>query len=62
MNELKQALQEQIKVLPESVKRGGVMTATLWKQKAEKAHRLLSSSKSSKIELEVALSDLRNFK
>lgn len=62
MNELRQALQEQIKVLPEAVKRGGVMTATLWKQKAEKAHRLLSSSKASKIELEVALSELRNFK
>jgi hypothetical protein len=62
VNELRQALQEQIKVLPEAVKRGGVMTATLWKQKAERAHRLLSQPKATKIDLETALSELRNFK
>ena len=62
MNALKEALRNQIKVIPEAVKNGGVMTATLWKQKAERAHRLLSQPKATKVELEVALSELRNFK
>lgn len=62
MNQLREQLREQIKVIPEAVKNGGVMTATLWKQKAERAHRLLSQPKATKIELEVALSELKNFK
>jgi cysteine synthase len=62
LNELKEQLKEQIKVFPESVKTGGVMTATLWKQRAEKATRLLAQPRASKIELETALMELRSFK
>ena len=62
MNALKEALRNQIKVIPEAVKNGGVMTATLWKQKAEKAVKLLSQPRATKVELETALMELRSFK
>ena len=62
MNNLREQLRQELKVIPNAVKVGGVMTATLWKQKAERAHRLLSQPKATKVELEVALSELRNFK
>jgi len=41
---------------------GGVMTASLWKAKAEKANKLVSQPRASEYELENALSDLLNFK
>lgn len=62
MNELKEQLREQVKVIPNAVKTGGVMTATLWKQKAEKAMKLLGQPRATKIELETALMELRSFK
>ena len=62
MNELKQQLREQVKVIPNAVKTGGVMTATLWKQKAEKAMKLLGQPRATKVELETALMELRSFK
>lgn len=62
MNQLKEQLREQIKVIPNVVKTGGVMTATLWKQKAEKAVKLLSQPRATKVELETALMELRSFK
>jgi hypothetical protein len=62
LNELKEQLREQVKVIPNAVKTGGVMTATLWKQKAEKAMKLLGQPRATKIELETALMELRSFK
>jgi hypothetical protein len=62
LNELKQQLREQVKVIPNAVKTGGVMTATLWKQKAEKAMKLLGQPRATKVELETALMELRSFK
>lgn len=62
MNELKEQLREQIKVIPSAVKTGGVMTAVHWKQKAERATKLLAQPRATKIELETALSELRSFK
>jgi hypothetical protein len=62
LNDLKEQLREQVKVIPNAVKTGGVMTATLWKQKAEKAMKLLGQPRATKIELETALMELRSFK
>ena len=62
MKELKDQLKKQVSVIPEAVKTGGVMTATLWKQKAEKAMKLLSQPKATQAQLENALHELRSFK
>lgn len=62
MNDIKQELKKQINVIPEAVKNGGVMTTTLWKQKAEKALMLLKKPTAKKAELESILMELRNFK
>ena len=62
MNELREQLRQELKVIPNAVKVGGVMTATLWKQKAEKAMKLLAQPRVTKNELEIILTELRNFK
>ena len=62
MNELREQLRQELKVIPNAVKVGGVMTATLWKQKAEKAMKLLAQPRATKNELEIILTELRNFK
>lgn len=59
---VRQRLKEQLKIVPRSVMEGGVMTASLWKAKAEKANKLVSQPRASEYELENALSDLLNFK
>ncbi len=38
------------------------MTATLWKQKAERAYKLVSQPRASQVELKNALMELRHFK
>ena len=62
MNNLREQLRQELKVIPNAVKVGGVMTATLWKQKAEKAMKLLAQPRATKNELEIILTELRNFK
>jgi len=59
---VRQRLKEQLKIVPKSVMEGGVMTASLWKAKAEKANKLVAQPRASEYELENALSDLLNFK
>ena len=59
---LRQRIKEQLKTVPRSVIDGGVMTASLWKAKAEKANKLVAQPRASDRELESALYDLMNFK
>ena len=59
---LRQRIKEQLKTVPRSVIDGGVMTASLWKAKAEKANKLVAQPRASDRELEMALFDLMNFK
>ena len=59
---LRQRIKEQLKTVPRSVIEGGVMTASLWKAKAEKANKLVAQPRASDRELELALYDLMNFK
>ena len=59
---LRQRIKEQLKTVPRSVIEGGVMTASLWKAKAEKASKLVAQPRASDRELESALYDLMNFK
>lgn len=62
MNNIKEQLRSQLKVIPKSVMEGGVMAAGLWKAKAEKASKLLAQPRASELELQRALMDLQNFK
>lgn len=62
MKDIRETLRKQINVVPEAVKKGGVMTTTLWKQKAHKAQLLLKKPKATNTELETALFELINFK
>jgi flagellar motor switch protein FliM len=50
-----------IQKIPESVAKGGLMTATMWKQKAVTAYDLARSPKSSKEQLQRVLDELRRF-
>lgn len=59
---MRDRLKQQLKVVPKSVMEGGVMTATLWKAKAEKASKLVAQPRASERELENALMELMNFK
>ena len=59
---VRQRIKEQLKTVPKSVIEGGVMTASLWKAKAEKANKLVAQPRASDRELEMALFDLMNFK
>ena len=59
---VRQRIKEQLKTVPRSVIDGGVMTASLWKAKAEKANKLVAQPRASDRELELALYDLMNFK
>lgn len=47
--------------IPESVARGGIMTATVWKQKATTAYDLARNPKASKDQLQRVLDELRRF-
>ena len=59
---LREQLRAELKKIPKSVMDGGVMAASLWKSKAEKANKLLSQPRASDAELQNALYDLQNFK
>ena len=59
---VRQRIKEQLKTIPKSVLEGGVMTASLWKAKAEKANKLVAQPRASDRELEMVLFDLMNFK
>ena len=59
--DLKLQIKQQLKTIPQSVVVGGAMKASQWKQKAMKAHELVSKPNVSKIDLETVLSELRNF-
>ena len=56
-DEIKKLIQK----IPESVAKGGLMTATMWKQKAVTAYDLARSPKSSKEQLQRVLDELRRF-
>ena len=60
--DLRTEIREQLKIIPEAVKSGGVMTATLWKQKAEKAYKLASQPRATEVELRAVLMELKHFK
>jgi len=60
--DLKSQIKQQLKTIPQAVIVGGAMTAAHWKQKAMKAHELVSKPNVSKVDLETVLSELRNFK
>lgn len=60
--ELKEQIKQQLKKIPEAVVVGGSMKAAQWKQKASKAHEIISKSNVSKVDLETLLYELRNFK
>ncbi len=60
--DVRDEIRAQLKIIPESVKSGGVMTATLWKQKAERAYKLVTQPRASQVELKTALLELRHFK
>lgn len=60
--DVKDEIRLELKKIPEAVKSGGVMTATLWKQKAERAYKLVSQPRASQVELKNALMELRHFK
>ena len=59
--DLKSQIKQQLKTIPQSVVAGGSMKAAQWKQKAMKAHELVSKPNVSKVDLETVLSELRNF-
>ena len=48
--------------IPASVMNGGVMTASLWKQKATTAYDLAKNPRASKEQLERVLHEIRSFK
>ena len=59
---VRQRIKEQLKTVPKSVMEGGVMTASLWKAKAEKANKLVAQPRATDRELESALYELMSFK
>jgi hypothetical protein len=56
-DEIKKLVQK----IPESVTKGGIMTATMWKQKAVTAYDLARNPKSNKEQLRRVLDELRRF-
>ena len=59
--DLKLQIKQQLKTIPQSVLAGGAGKAAEWKQKAMKAHELVSKPNVSKVDLETVLLELRNF-
>jgi len=59
---VRERLREQLKIVPKSVMEGGVMTASLWKAKMEKASKLMAQPRASEQDMERALYELMNFK
>ena len=55
-------IKQQLKTIPKSVVNGGVMSASLWKAKAEKANKLVAQPRASERELENVLMELMSFK
>ena len=59
---LRDKIKQELRTIPSAVMQGGVMTAMLWKAKAEKANKLVSQPRATDDELHRALEDLRSFK
>lgn len=57
----REEIKKAVGTIPRSVLNGGVMSATLWKQKAIKALELAKSNKTSEAQLKRALEELNRF-
>jgi hypothetical protein len=57
----REEIKRTVESIPKSVQIGGVMSATLWKQKAIKALELAKSSKTNETQLQRALEELKRF-
>jgi hypothetical protein len=59
--DLKEAIKQQLKVIPQSVVTGGLMTSVRWKEKALKAQKVLKHPNPKRSDLEDVLNELRHF-
>jgi hypothetical protein len=59
--DLKEAIKQQLKVIPQSVVNGGLMTSVRWKEKALKAQKVLKHPNPKRSDLEDVLNELRHF-
>lgn len=59
--DLKEAIRQQLKVVPKAVLTGGVMTSVRWKEKAVKAQKILNHPNPKRSDLEDVLNELRHF-
>ena len=59
--DLKEALRQQLKVIPKEVLTGGLMTSVRWKEKVIKAQKLLKHPNPKRSDLEDAINQLRHF-
>jgi hypothetical protein len=57
----REEIKKLVQKIPDSVAKGGIMTATIWKQKAITAYDLARSSKSSQEQLQRVLDELKRF-
>mgnify|MGYP003342681370 CR=1 FL=1 len=58
---LRDEIKKLVQKIPASVANGGIMTATMWKQKATTAYDLARNPKSSQEQLQRVLEELRRF-
>ena len=59
--DLKEAIRQQLKVVPKAVMTGGLMTSVRWKEKAVKAQKILKQPNPRVTDLESVLNELRHF-
>lgn len=59
--DLKEAIKQQLKVIPQSVMNGGLMISVRWKEKAIKAQKVLKHPNPKRSDLEDVLNELRHF-
>lgn len=59
--DLKEAIRQQLKVIPKEVLTGGLMTSVRWKEKAVKAQKILKHPNPKRSDLENILNELRHF-
>ncbi len=59
--DLKEAIRQQLKVIPKEVLTGGLMTSVRWKEKAVKAQKILKHPNPKRSDLESILNELRHF-
>lgn len=63
MTEVRKRLEMAIRIIPDDVKNGSVQNVHRWKEKAEKAAKLLRNPRAPQQDLQEALDDLmRNYK